>query len=511
METVAGLIGAQNMSMPAGYVYDVSDDEYLVRVGDKFASLDELKNLKLFSIGMDSVDEVRLCDVASVEITDNRAESFTKVDGQDGILLSIEKQSTFSTTDVANRVADKNAELMADVDGLNVVDMFNQGDYINIIVDSVLQNLIYGGLLAVLVLLIFLMDWRPTIIIACSIPISVVAAFVCMYFSGITLNVLSLSGLALGIGMLVDNSIVAIENIYRLHDEEGKPILTACVQGVSSISGALLSSTLTTISVFLPVVFVTGMAHDLFLDIGLTITFSLMASLIVAMTLVPSMAAGLLKRQKKPHRNRFTGIQRGYVKLLGGALRVKPLVLIAAVGLLVFTAMQISGMGVSFMPQVNSTQMTATLEIDPEQDLSEQQDRALAMMNRMMAVDGVSTVGLSGGSGTMSMMGGGSSLTYYIIVEENSGRNNADIAKDIANAASDMGMELGIKTSTMDISMMTGSGVNVDITGEDTDTLRAVAADVTDIIRGIEGTTEISDGMEEACPFTTAGWHRGMP
>ena len=500
MQTVAGLIGAQNMSMPAGYVYDVSDDEYLVRVGDKFASLDELKNLKLFSIGMDSVDDVRLCDVARVEITDNRAESFTKVDGQDGILLSIEKQSTFSTTDVANRVADKNAELMAGVDGLHVVDMFNQGDYINIIVDSVLQNLIFGGLLAVLVLLIFLMDWRPTIIIACSIPISVVAAFVCMYFSGITLNVLSLSGLALGIGMLVDNSIVAIENIYRLHDEEGKPILTACVQGVSSISGALLSSTLTTISVFLPVVFVTGMAHDLFTDIGLTITFSLMASLIVAMTLVPSMAAGLLRRQKKPHKNRFTKIQRGYVKLLGGALRFKPVVLVAALGLLVFTVMQVSKMGVSFMPQVNSTQMTATLEIDPEQDLTEQQNRALEMMNRMMAVDGVSTVGLSGGSGTMSMMGGGGSLTYYIIVEENSGRDNADIAKDIASAASDMGMELGIKTSTMDISMMTGSGINVDITGEDADTLRAIAADVTEIIRGVDGTTEISDGMEDAVP-----------
>lgn len=247
MQTVATILGAENMSMPAGYVYDASENQYMVRVGDKFASLDELKNVKLFSLGLEGVDDVRLCDVARVEITDNSAETFTKVDGEDGILLSIEKQSTFSTTDVAKRVAEKNAELMNSESGLSIIDLFNQGDYIDIIVDSVLSNLVSGGALAILILLIFLMDYRPTIIIAFSIPLSVVAAFVCMYFTGITLNVLSLSGLALGVGMLVDNSIVAIENIYRLRNEEHLPILTACIQGVSQISGALLASTLTTI------------------------------------------------------------------------------------------------------------------------------------------------------------------------------------------------------------------------------------------------------------------------
>ena len=500
METVAGLIGAQNISMPAGYVYDVSGDEYLVRVGDKFSTLDELKQLKLFSVGLESVDEVRLMDVASVEITDNRDEAFTKVDGQDGILLSIEKQSTFSTTDVSDRVAEKNAELIAEIDGLHIVDMFNQGDYINIIVDSVLQNLVWGGLLAVLVLLIFLTDWRPTIIIAFSIPISVVAAFVCMYFTGITLNVLSLSGLALGIGMLVDNSIVAIENIYRLHDEEHLPILTACVRGVNSIAGALIASTLTTICVFLPVVFVTGLARDLFMDIGLTITFSLLASLIVAMTLVPSMAAGLLKRSKKPHKNRFIAIQRGYVRMLKGALRFKALVLVVAVVLLVFAGMQVSKMGMSFMPEVNSTQMTATLNLDPQQDLEPQQERALEMMNRIMEVDGIETVGLSGGSGMMSMTGGSDSLTYYIIVSQDAGRSNAEIAEDIRGICDEMALPLSIQTSTMDISMLTGSGISVDITGDDVDTLRSIASDVAEIVASVEGTTDIDDGQDAAVP-----------
>ena len=503
METVATILGAQNISMPAGYVYDLSNDEYLVRVGDEFTSLDELRQLKLFSMGLDSVDEVRLIDVASVEITDNSDESFTKVDGQDGILLSIEKQSTFSTTDVAERVLARRDELMAEDAELQLVELFDQGEYINVIIDSVIDNLISGAALAILVLLVFLMDWRPTIIIALSIPLSVVVAFVCMYFTGITLNVLSLSGLALGIGMLVDNSIVSIDNIYRLHDEEGLPILQSCVRGVSSIAGALTSSTLTTISVFLPVVFVTGLAHDLFTDIGLTITYSLVASLVVAMTLVPSMAAALLRRRKpkKQVKNHFAGFQRFYVRTLRGALRFKPLVLLLAVALLAVTVLQVPNMSMSFMPEVNSTQMTASLAYNADQDEEEMQAQALELMNRMMQIDGISTVGLTAGTSAVSMMsGGGGDMSYYIIVDSDAGRSNVEIGQDITTEAEAMGLDLSLQTSTMDISMLTGTGVSVDIVGDDVETLRAIASDVSEIVRGVEGTTAIDDGLEASVP-----------
>ncbi|HIS84502.1 MAG TPA: efflux RND transporter permease subunit [Candidatus Faecivicinus avistercoris] len=503
METVATILGAQNISMPAGYVYDLSNDEYLVRVGDEFTSLDELRQLKLFSMGLDSVDEVRLIDVASVEITDNSDESFTKVDGQDGILLSIEKQSTFSTTDVAERVLARRDELMAEDAELQLVELFDQGEYINVIIDSVIDNLISGAALAILVLLVFLMDWRPTIIIAFSIPLSVVVAFVCMYFTGITLNVLSLSGLALGIGMLVDNSIVSIDNIYRLHDEEGLPILQSCVRGVSSIAGALTSSTLTTISVFLPVVFVTGLAHDLFTDIGLTITYSLVASLVVAMTLVPSMAAALLRRRnpKKQVKNHFAGFQRFYVRTLRGALRFKPLVLLLAVALLAVTVLQVPNMSMSFMPEVNSTQMTASLAYNADQDEEEMQAQALELMNRMMQIDGISTVGLTAGTSAVSMMsGGGGDMSYYIIVDSDAGRSNVEIGQDITTEAEAMGLDLSLQTSTMDISMLTGTGVSVDIVGDDVETLRAIASDVSEIVRGVEGTTAIDDGLEASVP-----------
>ena len=500
LQTVGGILGAQNMSMPAGYVYDVSENQYLVRVGDKFASLDELKTMKLFHVGSDSVEDVRLMDVATVEITDNSADTFTKFNGRDGILLSIEKQSTFSTTDVSKSVAAKNAELTGADSALSIIDLFNQGDYITIIVDSVLNNLVSGGLLAVLILLIFLMDYRPTIIIAFSIPLSVVIAFVCMYFTGITLNVLSLSGLALGVGMLVDNSIVAIENIYRLRDEQHLPILTACIEGVRQISGALFSSTLTTVCVFLPVLFVTGLARDLFSDIGLVITYSLLASLLVAMTLVPTMAASLLKKQKKARRQPvFSAIQRGYVRLLRGALRFKPLVLLAAVALLAVTVLQVPSMGMSFMPSVNSTQMTGSLSWDSEGDETQQREQAAELMNRIMAVDGISAVGLNSG-GTSAVMSSGSELSYYMIVDSDAGRSNADIARDIRAIADDMGLDFSVQTSTMDISMLTGSGISVNITGPEVEQLRAIAADVAEIVRSVDGAAEVDDGLENSVP-----------
>ena len=500
LQTVGGILGAQNMSMPAGYVYDVSENQYLVRVGDKFASLDELKTMKLFHVGSDSVEDVRLMDVATVEITDNSADTFTKFNGKDGILLSIEKQSTFSTTDVSKSVAARNAELTGADSALSIIDLFNQGDYITIIVDSVLNNLVSGGLLAVLILLIFLMDYRPTIIIAFSIPLSVVIAFVCMYFTGITLNVLSLSGLALGVGMLVDNSIVAIENIYRLRDEQHLHILTACIEGVRQISGALFSSTLTTVCVFLPVLFVTGLARDLFSDIGLVITYSLLASLLVAMTLVPTMAASLLKKQKKARRQPvFSAIQRGYVRLLRGALRFKPLVLLAAVALLAVTVLQVPSMGMSFMPSVNSTQMTGSLPWDSKGDETQQREQAVELMNRIMAVDGISAVGLNSG-GTSAVMSSGSELSYYMIVDSDAGRSNAAIARDIRAIADDMGLDFSVQTSTMDISMLTGSGISVNITGPEVEQLRAIAADVAEIVRSVDGAAEIDDGLENSVP-----------
>ena len=504
-QTVSAILGSQNLDLPAGYVSN-GDDRYLVSIGNEFASLAELKQLKLMHLGLDSVDDVRLLDVASVEISDNSAELFTLVNGENGVMLSFEKQSTASTAEVAHNITAESERLMADNPDLHVVEMMNQGDYIDLIIDSVLSNLLYGGILAIAILLLFLLDWRPTLIVAISIPTSVVVAFVCMYFSGITLNVMSLSGLALGVGMLVDNSIVSIENIYRLRDEEGLPILTASIRGVNQVAGALFASTLTTICVFLPVVFVQGMARDLFSDMGLTIAFSLLASLVVAMTVVPSASAALFKKSRPRKQRIFSKIQKGYTVLLRGALHVRLLVLLLAVALLGFSVYQVKDMGVSFMPSVNSEQMSATLSFKDENvSESEQQQIALTIMERAMDVEGVTDVALSGdGMSLMSSMGSGSGYSYYLLVAPQDGRTNADIVADLNAAAAEWsdgeGVVFSAKESTMDMSAMAGSGISVDITGDDIDSLRAAATEVAALCARVEGAENIDDGSDAAEP-----------
>ena len=498
VQMVSGIIGAQNLSMPAGYVKDASEDRVLVRVGDKFTAAAQLKRMKLFELDLDTIDEVRLSDVARVELTDDREDVFTKLNAQDGILLSLDKQSTYSTADVADTIMVRAKQLQAEDPALHIVDLMNQGEYIDIVVDSVLGNLLYGGALAILVLLLFLLDWRPTLTVAFSIPISVVIAFVCMYFSGITLNVLSLSGLSLGIGMLVDNSIVSVENVYRLHGEEKLPLLRACVEGVRSVSGALFSSTLTTICVFLPIVFVQGMARDLFADMGLTIAFSLLASLFVAMTVVPMMTSYLMRRSKPRKMRLFAHIQAGYTALLRGALRVKPLVLVAALALLAFSGLQVSKMAISFMPEVNSRQMSATLTPDTALSDRDQKAQASAIMTDMLALEGIGSIGLMNGSG--SVMASDGNFSYYIIVDESAGRKNRDIAADIEAIGDRYGADLSAQASTMDISMLTGSGISVEITGDDIETLQSIALDVAQLARDTEGITDVSDGLEDAVP-----------
>ncbi len=207
-------------------------------------------------------------------------------------------------------------------------------------------------MLAILILLVFLKSIRPTFVIACSIPISIMTALVAMYFSGVTLNIISLSGLALGVGMLVDNSIVVIENIYRMRNEEGASAKEAAIEGARQVGGAIMASTLTTVCVFLPIVFTKGITRQLFVDMGLTIAYSLLASLVVALTLVPMISAGLLKRTEEKESNFFRKIKDAYGMLLTVALRHKKLVLAGAFILFLGSILLESTRGTEFMPQM---------------------------------------------------------------------------------------------------------------------------------------------------------------
>lgn len=493
--TIEAMLGAQNFRMPAGYVNEEGID-YLVRIGDKFESVDEMKNLIL--LDMEGIDPIKLSDVADVEVVNNADETYAKINGKPGVMLSIQKQTGYSTGDVSHRVQDKLEELKKEYKGLKVVNLMDQGMYIDMIVDSVLDNLIYGAILAILILLVFLKSIRPTVVIACSIPISIMAAIVAMYFSGVTLNIISLSGLALGVGMLVDNSIVVIENIYRMRNEEGASAKKAAIEGARQVSGAILASTLTTVCVFLPIVFTKGITRQLFVDMGLTIAYSLLASLLTALTIVPMMSAGVLRETKEKETNFFGKIRSIYGNILEKALDHKGLVLAGALILFVGSIVLAMSRGTEFMPAMESTQISMTLETEKGTSLEDTAKEADKVMDEVGRIKDIEDVGaLVSTSDLMGTQTVTNQVSFYAITNDNPELSNKELQKEIEKRTKDVDGELTIYMSNMDMSALGSSGVNVQIQGKDLDKLQEISSDIKKLVADTKGTQNVSDGTEE--------------
>jgi len=506
MDTLKNLLTAQNFSMPAGYVTE-GDEQYLVRVGDEVTSKADLENLVLMDLGMDGIEPVRLLDVADIEYIDNSGDSYSKVNGNAAVMLSIEKQTGYSTGDVTDRLLDKFDSLEKENTDLHLSVLMNQGIYIDMIVKSVVENMIVGAILAIIVLLLFLKDMKPTLVIACSIPLSVVFAVVLMYFTNITLNIISLSGLALGIGMLVDNSIVVIENIYRLRGE-GYSIRKAAVEGASQVTGAIIASTLTTICVFAPIIFTEGITRQLFVDIALTIAFTLAASLLVALTFVPMMAAGLLKNTKEIRHNFFDKVKEVYGKILAVCLRFKPIVFIAVIVLLGTSVVAAFSRGYSFMDMnMETNQISATISAKEDETLTfdELTEMADEVVEKALTIDGIETIGAMAGGSALSMMGGSStdSISMYMILDEESEVSSADVIEQLDELTKDMDCEVTTDTSASDMTSLMGSGLTINVKGNNLDKLQELAGEVAKVVENTEGTVDVDDGLANTTPSFT--------
>ena len=505
-DTITSLLAAQNFDMPAGYAMD-GDTQYLVRVGDAVEDVENLKELPLIDMGIDGVETICLSDVADITVTDNSDETYAVINGNPGIMLSMEKQTGYSTGEVTDRILEKFKSLEKEDSNLHLSVLMNQGVYIDMIVNSVMQNMIWGALLAILVLLLFLKDIKPTIVIACSIPLSVVAAVVLMYFTGITLNIISMSGLMLGIGMLVDNSIVVIENIYRLRGE-GYSIKKAAVEGSKQVTGAIIASTLTTVSVYAPIIFTEGITRQLFVDLALTIAYTLVASLVVALTFVPAMSSVTLRRTKEIRHPWFDAMKEWYGRALAWCLRFKPIVLIVAVVLLAASAALSISKGLNFMDMDMETNQISVSVSAKEgekltfQELTEASDQ---VMERISDIKGIDTVGaMAGGNSTSSLMGGGNdSVSMYILLDEDADVKVSDVTDAITEKTKDLDCEVSTNTSSMDYSSYFGSGLSVRIKGNDIETLQKLAGEVADVMKDTKGTTDIDDGMEDSEPQLT--------
>ena len=510
MQTLSQLIYAQNFAMPAGYLDDAEDNSWLLKVGSNYESVDELSNIVLTNI--EDIGDVRLCDVADITVIDNADDSYARLNGQSAVVLSVFKSSTAGTNEVSKNIAAAISELEEQYPGLSVLTLMDQGDYITMIINGVLQSMIVGAALAILILALFLKDVKPTIVVAVSIPLSVLTALILMYFTGISLNMMSLSGLALGIGMLVDNSIVVIENIYRLRSKGvGAAIVShrdaqEAVQGTKQVAGAIIASTLTTVCVFLPMVFTAGTVRELMMPISLTIIFTLAASLLIAMTVVPAAGSTLLRNSKEKKHPFFDKVQDIYGKMLAFCLKVKVVPLAIAIGLLVYSIWAVMRMGIVMIPDMTSNQIEISVQMPEDTDKEECYKRADQVLDAMTTIDGIGDVGaMAGGDTTLVASSSGMSdstydqFTFLVLTEnENAGKEEVNrICREIEERTADIDCELTISTGMSEMSTMMGSGLSVKVYGDDLDTLTKITQDICDLAATIPGYENISNGQEE--------------
>ena len=507
-ELVSSILKGQNFSMPAGYITEDGVD-YLVRAGEKFSNIEELQELVIMQLPIPGVAPITLTDVAEVTVTDNSDAMYSKLNGNDAVILSIQKQSEYSTADVASRVRDRMDSVQERNEGVEVVALMDQGVYVDMVVGSIGMNLLFGGILAVLILLLFLRDIRPTIVVGFAIPVSLVTALVLMYFSNVTLNIISMGGLALGVGMLVDNSIVVIENIYRMRGE-GKSAKEAAVEGAKEVSGAIAASTLTTISVFAPILFTQGITRQIFTDMGLTIAYSLVASLLIALTLVPMMASKMITKDVKREEKKLDAVKAWYTKLLEFSLRRKWLVIVTVLVLFVTSIFGALSMGTEFFPAADTGQLMVNITMPEGSTLEETatvSDEVMGIVSQVQYVDNVGAA--IGGGGAMGMgmgmgMGGGGSTEFvsiYVLVNEDNVNKTPEIIAQIREKTEHIQAEITVGDSGADMgAMMGGSGVSITVAGRDFQTLENISMDIAKIVASVDGTTEISDGIDRTEP-----------
>ncbi|QMS84757.1 efflux RND transporter permease subunit [Candidatus Xianfuyuplasma coldseepsis] len=503
-ELISNLLMAQNFEYPVGYANLDDGLNYLVRVGDEFGDLDDIREMLIFNFpGFGDIPAIQLSvdDIADVTYVNANDKEYSKVNGENAITFSIQKSSDFATTDVTDEINAIIRALDDDDTTLEFTVLLDQGDYINNATGTVATNLLYGAILAVIVLFVFLRSARATSIVAVSIPISLMFALVLIYFTGITLNIVSLGGLALGIGMLVDNSIVVIENIFRFK-HEGYSNRDAAIEGTKQVAGAITASTITTISVFIPVLFIEGFIKEIFMQMALTIAYSLTASLLIALTLVPAISSKVLKEDtKEKNESSLDKSKNIYGRILELAFRFKYIVLAAVVLLFGGSIVLALTNGFEYFPSSDEGQLTITIN-NPVDDPLAYNDFVTTLDNiadDILAYEDVEVVGLSLGSMQGSMFGITSSdtATANVVLIDNRENSTLEMQSMLETMLSTEyeTIDFEIAGSQQQTDMLTGSGFQLEIRGYDLDVLKATAQELADIVATVEGVEAVDNGV----------------
>lgn len=510
---VTQMLQAANINLPGGTVKKGSN-ELTVRTIGEFKSIDDIRNL---SIPLTKGGTVRLQDIAEVNLVNKEQSSITKMDGKEVVQISIMKQSDGNTVNVAKEVNKELEKIKKEYPDLNIVAFFDQAEYINFAIDNLISTAIQGGILAIIILLIFLRSIKTTMVIALSIPISIITTFVILYFTGITLNMMTIGGLALGIGMLVDNSIVVLENIYR-NRSLGMDRITASVDGTNEVSMAVTASTLTTVAVFIPIVFTGGLAATIFKDFALSIVIALMSSLIVALTLVPMLSSKLVtvknleseEAQEKKHGLLVVF----YKKVLGWSLRHRFVTMAISIAMFVLSIVMVVSVGAEFFPATDEGMINVTVNL-PAGSETEEVDKVLKEVQSSIQdiPEVVSVFTSAGSSGIMSIGSGSNAGSMSVILSDLSERDRGvkEISDEIRTIAKDVpGAEISVSESSTMMMGMSSGAISISVKGDDIDTLRNIGDDFKDIIEKVEGTREVTTSYEDGIPQVQIVADRGI-
>jgi len=508
LETLREVVGGSNINLPGGSLQD-EESQYLIRTVNEYDSVEEIGNLV---VRQDGNALVRLRDVATVHWGAKEREEITRVNGVESVEINVYKEGDANIVSTARAVRERLAEMEEGLpEGYHLTVLFDQSRFIERAINEVRGAAVAGGVLAILVLLGFLRDFRSTLIITTSIPLSILATFVAMYRLDISLNIMSLGGLTLGIGMLVDNSIVVLESIFRKR-REGYGLAGAAVKGTTEVGGAVVASTLTTVAVFLPIVFVEGIAGQLFGDMAMTVTLSLLASLLVAISLIPMLSA--IGREKGPLPGDGAAADRGqpsmgwfstaYGRFLDGALKLRWLTLFTTLLVLAAAVISVPRLQTELIPDISEGEFHFEALL-PEGTPVEATDRILSRMGQMMEQEpGIDRHYMVAGS---RLVAGGMSMSTKA---EHLGQLNV-VLKNRSDEAAEEALVNRLRTRFNDIPDLVAkhgkptyfslkTPVEVIIFGENLLTIRDYAAGLENRLREVPGLVDLRSSLEEGNP-----------
>lgn len=505
---IAQMLAAENVALPAGEVQS-GDQSFSVRADGEFSSVSDIANTL---IPLPTGGTVRLSEVANVYVAPKEQTAIAKIGGEPCITISVNKQSDTNTLQVAERAKEALDEVTALQPTLDWSLLMDQSDMINMTVDSVIQNIVFGVLLAAIVLFVFLRDLGATAVISVSMPICIISVFLIMQVFDITMNMMSLGGIAMGVGMIVDNSIVVLENIFH-YRSDGCDRFVSCVEGTKEVALSISASTLTTVAVFLPIGLSGGLSGMMFREFCITICSLLLASLLIALTLVPVLCYALLDRGGK-HRMRMpdTGhdiadrpLMRKYKELLAHFITHRKKAIIISGAMIVAFLGSIAIAGVELMPQMDESMVAIGVEMPVGSDLedvSAMADRAVDIA--LEQVPEIESIYYSTGGASMSTTStaNSASITVNLVDKSDRDRTSQQVADDLRPYMQDLaGAEISVEASgTMDMSSMTGDAISVTLRGDDYDKLSQTAEQLAGQLAALPGAIEVSSSASEQVP-----------